>query len=83
MDSNTTVDTIKKEDILDTVSKPIWTTHYKRWNNPEKQLLLPGGVFYNQGFFYATYLHHPKAYRIDAPPNHCYVSRGCFFHCNN
>jgi hypothetical protein len=61
---------------------PNQLVHYKRWNNPEKQLLLPGGVFQNQGFFYAMHLHHPKAYRVDTPPDYGYVSHGCFFHCN-
>jgi hypothetical protein len=81
-DSDTTVDTIQQEDILDTVSKPIRTTYYKRWNNPVKQLILPGGVFHNQGFFYVKHLHHPKAYVIDTLPNYGYISHGRFFHCN-
>jgi hypothetical protein len=64
------------------VSKPIRTTYYKWWNNPEKQLLLPGGVFHNQGLFYAKHLHHSKAYGIDATLDYGYVSHGRFFHCN-
>jgi hypothetical protein len=44
-DSNTTVDTIQHEDILDTASKPIRTTYYKWWCNREDHLFLTGEVF--------------------------------------
>jgi hypothetical protein len=67
---------------LDTASKPIQTTYYKQWYNHEKQLFLPGAVFQHQGLFYAGHIHHPKAYRVDTPPDYGYISRGRFFHCN-
>jgi hypothetical protein len=81
-DTNTTVDTIQHEDILDTASKPIRTTYYKRWCNREDHLFLPGEIFQNQGFLYASHLHHPKAYGVNTPPSYGYNSCGRFFHCN-
>jgi hypothetical protein len=78
-DTDSTVDTIQREDILDTASKPIQANYYEWWNNPEKQLLLPGGVFQNQCFFHAAHLHHPKAYGVNTPPDYGYVSRGHSF----
>jgi hypothetical protein len=67
MDSNTTVDTIQREDILDTASKPIRTTYYKRWCNHEDHLFLPGEVFQNQGLLYASHLHHTKLTELIHP----------------
>jgi hypothetical protein len=60
-DTDTTVDTIQREDILDTASKPICTTYYKQWCNREDHLFLPGKIFRQQGLLYASHLHHPKA----------------------
>jgi hypothetical protein len=45
MDTDTTVDTVQREDISDTASKPIRITYYKRWCNCEDHLFLPGEVF--------------------------------------
>jgi hypothetical protein len=81
-DSDTTVSTIQREDILDTVSKPIQSTYYKRWKNTGEQLLLPGEVFKNQGFLYAKHIHHPKAYGVLTVPSNGSVIRGRYFPCN-
>jgi hypothetical protein len=52
------VDDIDREDVLDTVRKPICATY--RVLNAEKQALLntPGGVFKNKGLPYAFHIHH-------------------------
>ena len=80
-DTDTTVDTIQREDILDTVSRPIRTTYYKRWKSSEKRLLLPGEVFKNQGFLYAKHIHHPKAYGVHTTSPLGFVSRGHYIPC--
>jgi hypothetical protein len=61
------VDEIDREDVLDTVQKPICATYCEL--NIEKQALLntPGGVFKHKGLPYAFHIHHQKAVPVDEP----------------
>jgi hypothetical protein len=74
-DTDTTVNTIQREDVLDTVSRPIRTTYYKRWKSREERSSFPGEIFQNQGILYGRHIHHPKAYGVRTTSNG-FVSRG-------
>jgi hypothetical protein len=79
-DSDTTVDTIQREDILDTVS------------NPFGQLIINGGIilknnyYFQEEFFRVScipniFIIH-KLMEFDTPPDYGCISCGRFFHCN-
>jgi hypothetical protein len=71
-DTDTTVDTVEREDILD----------MKRWHSHCSILNLPGGAFQHQTFLYVKHIHHPKAFRVSTPSSYGYVSHGLLHHCN-
>jgi hypothetical protein len=61
------VDDIIKEDVLDTVLKPICTTHCEVEAEKVRLNNSPGGVYKTKGLPYAFHIHHRKAVLVDEP----------------
>jgi hypothetical protein len=59
------VDDIKKEDILDTVNKPISTTQYQHDVHWETFINSPGSIFKHQGYLYGRHVHHKKGIPVE------------------
>jgi hypothetical protein len=59
------VDEIDREDVLDTVRKPVCATYCELIAEKQAILNTPGGVFRHKGLLYAFHIHHQKAVPVD------------------
>jgi hypothetical protein len=56
---------IKLVDVMDTVAKPIHTTHYQRNIAWETFRNIPGSIFKHQGYLYSRHVHHRRIVHIE------------------
>jgi hypothetical protein len=63
----TPVEDLEREDVLDTVLKPICATYRELEAEKLRLSNTPGGIFKNKGIPYAFHIHHCKAVPVDEP----------------